>query len=113
MVGEWKLSKLPECGCDQRCVARTGQGTPQGQSCRFDTGMNVQDLDPPATNMEPFRRSHARFVPDAAGCYVLTTFGGDVLYLGLSVCLRRRFCEHLDSPLKTSTTPLGKAVKFH
>lgn len=49
----------------------------------------------------------------AAGCYVLATFSGVVLYVGLSADLRRRMGQHLDSPAKTGCTELGRAVIFH
>ncbi|WP_409314198.1 GIY-YIG nuclease family protein [Sphingomonas sp. BK345] len=52
-------------------------------------------------------------MPDKAGCYVLTTFDGTVLYVGLSVSLRRRMGEHLDSPSKVALTAVGKAVWFY
>lgn len=52
-------------------------------------------------------------VPKTAGCYILTTFDGAVLYIGLSVDLNRRFQEHLDNPEKINLTPNGKAFWFH
>jgi len=44
---------------------------------------------------------------------VLTTFERDVLYIGLTVNLRRRLSEHLDSEAKTGLTAQGRAVLFH
>ena len=75
--------------------------------------MNVEKLDPPPDNKKPFRRSHQKFVPDRAGCYVLTTFADVVLYVGLAVDLRRRMGEHLDSPGKIEETAIGRAIWFH
>lgn len=52
-------------------------------------------------------------MPETSGCYVLSTFSGVVLYVGLATSLRRRFCDHLDDPTKTTETPLGRATLFH
>ena len=75
--------------------------------------MKVSELIPLPTARWPFRRTHQKFVPDRSGCYVLTTFDEQVLYVGLTVNLRRRLGEHLDSPLKTSAGEYGRAVWFH
>ena len=75
--------------------------------------MKLSLLVPRPTGLEPFRRSRERFVPSVAGCYALTTFQEEVLYLGLSVDIRRRFNEHLDTPQKTELTAHGRAVLFH
>lgn len=75
--------------------------------------MNVADLLPRPSYLEAFRRDRVKFVPEAGGCYVLTTFEGKVLYVGLAVNLRRRMDEHLDNPEKTSPTPIGRAILFH
>lgn len=44
---------------------------------------------------------------------MLTTFERNVLYIGLTVNLRRRVNEHLDSAAKTELTAHGRAVLFH
>lgn len=75
--------------------------------------MNVSELSPAPQYVEAFRRSRERFIPNRSGCYVLATFNGVVLYLGLSNDLRRRFNEHLDTPSKTTLTTQGRAVLFH
>jgi len=75
--------------------------------------MNLAKLVPPPSSTETFKRSRQRFVPAASGCYVLTTFLGVVLYIGLSNNLQRRMGEHLDNPDKTGETELGRAVLFH
>jgi predicted GIY-YIG superfamily endonuclease len=74
--------------------------------------MNFSTLNPQPTRCEAFKRNRERFVPPRSGCYVLTTFSKDVLYLGLTVNLRRRMNEHLDDSEKTSETKLGRAVFF-
>ncbi|MDP3369615.1 MAG: GIY-YIG nuclease family protein [Brevundimonas sp.] len=75
--------------------------------------MKIDALVPRPSASEPFRRDRQKFIPSAAGCYVLTTFGGDVLYVGLAVDIQRRMGQHLDTPAKRAPTPLGRAVVFH
>jgi len=75
--------------------------------------MKVDKLSPPVAGSEPFRKSRERFLPDRPGCYVLTTFDGEVLYIGLANCLRRRIAQHLESPSKTALTLQGRAVLVH
>ena len=75
--------------------------------------MKLDMLVPCPVISEPFRRNRERFIAPKPGCYVLTTFGREVLYLGLTVDLRRRFNEHLNSVSKTELTARGRAVLFH
>lgn len=75
--------------------------------------MKISSLSPYPSKSDSFRMSRARFYPANSGCYVLTTFEGVVLYIGLTNNLRRRICEHLENPKKTELTPLGRAVLVH
>ena len=75
--------------------------------------MNVTELSPRPVHRTLFKLSSFRTVPKTAGCYILTTFDGAILYIGLSVNLNKRFQEHLDNPEKTNLTPKGKAFWFH
>lgn len=75
--------------------------------------MIVDLLVPAPTARELFKRSSERFIPEQSGCYVLSTFDGVVLYVGLATSIRRRFCSHLDDPTKTIETALGRATMFH
>lgn len=75
--------------------------------------MKVQRLLPPITDHDTFARHCLRFVPKVPGCYVLTTFSGDILYVGLSQDLRRRLGQHLEDPRKTSSCALGRAILMH
>jgi hypothetical protein len=74
--------------------------------------MNVQALVPEPIQSETFRRNRERFIPDKPGCYVLTNFSKEVMYVGLAKSLRRRFSQHLDSEQKTAVTKRGRAVLF-
>ena len=75
--------------------------------------MNVANLHPPPQEKVLFQLSVYRQVPEASGCYVLTSSEGHILYIGKSKNLQRRFEEHLDDPVKTQPTPQGRAVWFH
>jgi hypothetical protein len=75
--------------------------------------MTVTELFPQPVKCESFLRSRCAFVPETSGCYVLTTFLKEVLYVGLATNLRRRMNDHLDSPEKTNTTQKGRSVLFH
>jgi hypothetical protein len=75
--------------------------------------MKLELLVPTPVTSESFRRSRERFVPEKAGCYALTTFDREILYIGLTVNLRRRVNEHLDSSAKTELTAKGRAVLVH
>lgn len=75
--------------------------------------MKLELLVPYPPFSEPFRRNRERFIHSTSGCYVLTTFERDVLYIGLTTNLRRRINEHLDSAAKTELTAHGRAVLFY
>lgn len=75
--------------------------------------MNVERLNPAPPFCETFMRSRERFVPEVPGCYVLTTYSRVVLYIGLAKNLRRRMNDHLDNPVKTEETRLGRAILFY
>ncbi len=75
--------------------------------------MNVTDLSPLPRSKILFNLSFFKEVPTIAGCYILTTFEGAVLYIGLSVNLNTRFQQHLDNPEKINLTSEGKAFWFH
>jgi hypothetical protein len=74
--------------------------------------MNVAGLSPRPVYVEPFRLDRAKFVPEEAGCYVLTTAQGHILYIGLASSLQTRMCQHLETPKKAPTQE-GRAVCFH
>jgi excinuclease UvrABC nuclease subunit len=75
--------------------------------------MTIDKLAPAPAKREKFRHSSLRFVPETAGCYVLTTFESVVLYIGQAVNIRRRMSDHLDDPRKTGLTPQGRAFFFY
>lgn len=75
--------------------------------------MNIGKLSPLPICREAFRLSREAYVPAKAGCYVLTTFSGVVLYIGLTKNLRKRMRNHLETPEKVNATPAGKAILFY
>ena len=75
--------------------------------------MLVSLLIPQTEKRVEFSRSWVVATPVVSGCYVLTTFLGEILYIGQSINLARRMEEHLDDPVKTGATPFGKAFWFY
>lgn len=75
--------------------------------------MKVDELTPRPTGRVTFKLESFRKVPPNSGCYVLSTYDEDILYIGLSDNLFARFQQHLENPEKTSTTKEGRAVWFH
>ena len=75
--------------------------------------MNIDLLVPQPSNCEAFKRNRERFVPERPGCYILTNFLKVVLYIGLTVNLRRRMNEHFDDPKKVAETNIGRVILFH
>lgn len=55
----------------------------------------------------PFKLSEAIKVHASSGCYVLSSFSDEVIYIGQSVNLFRRMQEHLNNPRMTAMTRLG------
>lgn len=75
--------------------------------------MKIEKLYPLPKNKIQFKLSFYKSVPKISGCYVLTTFDDDILYIGLSENLNTRFQQHLESPEKFKPTNNGKAIWFH
>lgn len=75
--------------------------------------MRVEQLIPKVSERVQFSLKHRKFVPKSSGCYVLTTFEGEVLYVGLTDNLHRRFFEHRENKEKCNPTKLGLAFWFY
>jgi hypothetical protein len=75
--------------------------------------VTVKELLPPPGQRCDFSYRRCKFVPATSGCYALTTFFTDILYIGLAVDLGRRIVEHLNSRDKPDLTPLGRAYWFY
>jgi hypothetical protein len=75
--------------------------------------MKIEQLSPKPDDKIQFKLSFYKNAPKTSGCYVLATFEDDILYIGLSDNLYKRFQQHLENPNKTQSTPEGKAVWFY
>jgi excinuclease UvrABC nuclease subunit len=75
--------------------------------------MKVNQLVPTVELRVKFNFSDHKFVPKESGCYVLATFDNEVLYIGLTDNLNRRFAEHRDNKEKRQQTSQGSAFWFY
>lgn len=75
--------------------------------------MKVNQLIPEVNLRVQFSLRLRKIVPVKSGCYVLTTFNDEVLYIGLTDNLHRRFTQHRDSKAKREETPQGTAFWFY
>ena len=75
--------------------------------------MKIEQLNPKVSNKVQFSLKDRKFVPCTAGCYALTTFEGDVLYVGLTENFNRRFVQHRDTDEKRNPTAHGRAFWFY
>jgi excinuclease UvrABC nuclease subunit len=75
--------------------------------------MKVSPLIPKIEIRYKFSLRFQKFIPNQPGCYILSTFDDEILYIGKSDNLRRRFGEHRASKEKTNLTTQGKAFWFY
>ncbi|TXJ24908.1 MAG: GIY-YIG nuclease family protein [Chitinophagaceae bacterium] len=75
--------------------------------------MKIDDLSPKPDKKAHFKLASFKSVPKEKGCYVITTYDDNILYIGLSENLNGRFQQHLDNPEKTNPTTEGKAIWFY
>jgi predicted GIY-YIG superfamily endonuclease len=75
--------------------------------------MKATQLVPRTNSRFRFTLRYQKFIPKSAGCYVLSTFENEILYIGLTDNLQRRFGEHRGSKEKTISTLKGAAFWFH
>lgn len=75
--------------------------------------MNVTKLVPQPVERLQFHLRAKKYVPAQSGCYVLTTFDGFVLYVGLATSLASRFVQHCETKEKCEPTSDGRAFWFH
>lgn len=75
--------------------------------------MKIDELIPKPDDKVQFKLASFKIVPQEKGCYILTTFDDDILYVGLATNLNSRFQQHLDNPEKTNPTSEGKAIWFY
>lgn len=76
--------------------------------------MKVEKLSPAPIKQAKFSWSHNKAVPDKPGCYVISTYNDDVLYVGLATkSIRSRMGNHLDTPEKRKESALGVPFWFY
>jgi predicted GIY-YIG superfamily endonuclease len=75
--------------------------------------MKIEELTPLPKEKVQFKLSFLKFVSHESGCYVLSTFDKEVLYIGLTSNLNSRLKQHLNNPEKTEPTEEGKAIWFY
>lgn len=76
--------------------------------------ITIDRLIPLPEKREVFAWSHHARVPAQPGCYAITNFSGDVLYVGQAkVSIRDRMGAHLDDDTKRACGPAGAAYWFY
>jgi hypothetical protein len=75
--------------------------------------VKVDDLIPLPGHKIRFSLADYKLVPKGSGCYVLSTFDNQILYIGMATEFMSRFAKHLDTPEKVQPTADGKAIWFH
>jgi hypothetical protein len=76
--------------------------------------MKIEQLVPAPTQQTRFAWSHQKGVPSEPGCYVLATYHGDVLYVGLaSASIQNRMSSHLETPAKREGASAGVPFWFY
>jgi hypothetical protein len=75
--------------------------------------MKISELVPEPKEKTHFTLRYRKFVPRASGCYLLTTFESDILYVGITDNLHRRFGEHREVNEKREPTAFGFAFWFY
>lgn len=71
--------------------------------------MLVSALNPACEGRVQFSRSALSSLPESAGCYAISAYGQEILYLGQSKNVHDRVRQHLDSGEKSGQTPWGLA----
>jgi len=74
--------------------------------------MTVTELKPKIENTVEFNFLNQKKVPTEFGCYVISNFNNEIMYIGKATSLKNRFTNHLDAPEKNKTTKIGKAYWF-
>ena len=87
--------------------------TPSASCFRHDLSMNVKELIPSVTHVGRLRPSEANFAPDGPGCFVVTTFSGDVLLIGKGPNIRECFRTTVSRSEDTELVGYRQPVFFH
>lgn len=74
--------------------------------------MIIFELKPKIENTIEFNFLNHKKVPITFGCYVISNFNNEIMYIGKATSLKNRFTNHLDTPEKNKNTKIGKAYWF-
>jgi len=75
--------------------------------------MKITELSPKIFEKIEFQLSKVKFLPEKMGCYVITNFSKDIMYIGQTINLKSRLQQHLENDQKTKLTSNGKAYYFY
>lgn len=75
--------------------------------------MIITDIKPCLTRFSPFNFYYHHTIPKIPGCYILTSIKREILYVGQTNNLFRRFQEHLSSPQKTRCSGFDTVIWFY
>ena len=75
--------------------------------------MTIDELIPAFNERIVFSYDNYKKIPPVPGCYVITNFQSEILYIGQSVNLQKRFCQHLDNNEKTKIGGYGRPTYFY
>ncbi len=75
--------------------------------------MKVKQLFPEVNLRFQFSFKDHKFIPKESGCYVLTSFEDEILYVGLTNNLNSRFAKHRNSREKCQKTSQGTVFWFY
>lgn len=74
--------------------------------------MTFNTLKPKIEKTLEFDYSNQKKIPTNFGCYVISNFNNEIMYIGKATSLKNRFTKHLETSEKNSQTSLGKAYWF-
>lgn len=74
--------------------------------------MKVTQVTPSIEETIEFSFSAFKKAPTTFGCYIISNFNLEIMYIGKATSLRDRLIKHLDTPEKNKNTNLGKAYWF-
>lgn len=74
--------------------------------------MITKELIPPVNCTIEFDYTKHLIIPQEYGCYVISNFNEEIMYIGKAINLHRRFSQHIEDKSKNGTTNLGKPYWF-
>ena len=75
--------------------------------------MNVKDLIPSVTHVAKLRLSEVDRAHDGSGGYVISTFSGDILFIGIGANIRECFGRTMSTLKKPAFSSHRQPVFFH